>query len=295
MPHDPAVVLERGVVVAEPLRLDEVEVGEPGVEHQPDRVPVQPGGDQGAVVRRRVGDRGLGGVSDVDDDRPRRVPLEALAVGVSSDHDDAVADQQELGPLDRGQVHRLEELRPAPGHVVGDEVVALDPDQEGAVGLDHVGLVDPGLLHVGPGLARGGCVRRGRRCGGIASYVAIGRGRQLHVAGRHGVHPHLHRVVGEVPAVRPDSLEATLDVPVEQLVARRGGGEIRVGEGERAGRRGPPGFAGIPARDRRRRPRRCPRRTTPPARPSLRTPSRPSCSLASRPLVVRWSCWLVCR
>ena len=62
-----------------------------------------------------------------------------------------------------GQVDDAEPLDLGAGHVVGDQVAVLDPEQRLAVGLDDVRLVDAGLLHVGAGLAVRGADRGRQR------------------------------------------------------------------------------------------------------------------------------------
>ena len=79
-------------------------------------------------------------------------PVEVLVVG--AEHHDGVAGEEELadgtraGQVDVGHLDRL-----AAGDVVDLEVAVADPDQQLAVGLHHVRLVDPGLLDVGAGRA----------------------------------------------------------------------------------------------------------------------------------------------
>ena len=117
-----------GVVVG----LGEVEVGQPGPEHQAHDAVVQPRGDQGAVVLHRVGDLGGGRVRDVDGhqlgDRPATAP-----VGATLRHrDHGVAGEEDLGAVGArgpGQVERREPLDLGAAHVVGDQVAVLDPEQ----------------------------------------------------------------------------------------------------------------------------------------------------------------------
>ena len=98
------------------------------------------------------------------------------------------------------------DLAPLTSYVVS--VVALDPDQQRAVGLDHVGLVDAGLLDVGAGLAGGLLDRRGRRPRG--ALAARRRRAAQHQAVRRC------RIVAPaaVPAPAVDPVDGVVDVPV---------------------------------------------------------------------------------
>ena len=167
---DVLVALQCGRLATEQPRLDELEVGQTHRHDEPDHVAVLARGDQGGVVRRLVHHRRRRRVRDVDDlQRGPGCDATSRRPGVAADHDDAVADQQQLG----GE-HPVEIERPAKHGLVTRDVVHRegavvdDPHQERAVGLHHVGLVDAGLLHVGAGLARR-CRLTGRLSGAPAS------------------------------------------------------------------------------------------------------------------------------
>ena len=217
-PDDALVLLQRRALPAEEARLREVQVGQPGGDHEPDDVAVLAGGDERRVVRRLAHDRGRARVGDVHDEHPgaRRDPARC-GRGVPADHHDPVADEQQLGGEHRVQGQRPDPDRLGAGDVVDDQgAVVDDPHQQRAVGLDHVGLVDAGLLDVGAGVAG----RRLRRLPGRLRRL----GRACGVG--HRVDPQV------VPAVRRHAVDAVVDVPPQQLVARRRRPEVRVDEPE---------------------------------------------------------------
>ena len=212
--------LELGGVL---VGLGEVEVGQPGLEHQTHHAVVQPRGDQGAVVVHRVGDLGCSGVGHVDR-RQLGGGRAAAPVGTPlRQRDHGVAGQQDLGAVRTGgarQVERGEPLDLGTAQVVGDQVAVLDPVQRVPVGLDDVRLVDAGLLHVGAGLAvrgaDGGGRLGGHRCAhGVAAGRALGE-----VVDDVGI---------AVPPVGADQVQATLDVPRQQVVAGLRKAQVRAG------------------------------------------------------------------
>ena len=126
---------QRRLLAAPPLpRLHEREVGEPAVQDQPDRVAVEPRGDQVGVVVGLVDDGGCLRIGQVDDqDTGRRlgvVPARLVPARLVPDRDHAVVDQQDLGVVQPGEVGRREELGPVARDVVRREVAVLDPHQE---------------------------------------------------------------------------------------------------------------------------------------------------------------------
>ncbi len=95
--------------------------------------------------------------------------------------------------VDARQGEAAEPGRRRPRDVVRRERAAVDPDQQRPVGLDHVGLVDAGLLDVGAGVARGH-VLGGRRRGGRLG--AVGGGRRRPPSRRPGGRPSPTRSPG---------------------------------------------------------------------------------------------------
>ncbi len=127
-------------------------------------------------------------VGEVDDGERRQLRgpaalaaslvVEVARAGVGgADHDRAVAGEQELEWALAGQQDRTARLRGAAGHVHDDQAVVAGGDEQAAVGLGQVGLVDAGLLGVG---ARGGVADRvggiGARGGSLALRRWGGRG-----------------------------------------------------------------------------------------------------------------------
>jgi hypothetical protein len=169
--HRLQVALERAVLAARPSPgAREVEVGQTGAGHPPHGGAVLASREQLAVDGEGVGQRRLVEVAHIDPQDPGAGGAVGLLVAPDDDH--GVADQQQLGVDDVREVDPRGLLDALAGDVgedqVGGAAGALDPGQESAVGLGHVGLVDAGLLHVGAGLGLGrvghpACVA-GRRC-----------------------------------------------------------------------------------------------------------------------------------
>ena len=133
---------------------------------------------------------GSGGIGEVDpremgtgaDGRARRDPEGGVDEGVPAvaallpEHERGVADQQHLVTVQpgTGQSQPREPARLRPGDVVDHEVPVAHPDEDLAVGLAQVGLLDPGLLHVGAGGAVGdGVGVRGERSGVAGGEVGL--------------------------------------------------------------------------------------------------------------------------
>ena len=218
---DVPVALQRALGGAPEAGLDEVEVGQRRGQHEPDVVVVLDRADQGGVEPAVVDQRGGGGVGDVVGEHPG--VAEAGSVLDRADDHDHVAGQHQLGAVDLARQVDLADLdRLGAGHVVDREVLVEDPHHQLAVGLDGVGLVDAGLLHVGAGGAAALLDH------GPVGSLGIGSagGAVLHRAGHRGV----RRVVDgcSVPAVRRDPVGAAVDVGLEQRVAAAGQPQVRV-------------------------------------------------------------------
>ena len=217
-PHDALVLLESRALPTEEARLREVQVGQPGGDHEPDDLAVLARSDERRVVRRLAHDRGHARVRHVHDEHPgaRRDPA-GSGRGVPADHHDTVAHEQQLGGEHPVEGQRPDLDRFGAGDVVQDQgAVVDDPHQQRAVGLHHVGLVDAGLLDVRTGVAGCRFLRLPGRLRGLGRTCGVG----------HRVDTHV------VPAVRRHAVDAVVDVPPQQLVARRRRPEVRVDEPE---------------------------------------------------------------
>jgi hypothetical protein len=216
--HHLAVVRERFGLGHGGRRLGERERREAGVQHQPDHGADLPRRHQRPVVQTCVDEGRVGRVAQVVGAHPgprRRHHQRGAgrrALHLAADHDRPVIGDQQLRVADRVQRGDAEPPRHGAAQVVGLQGPVGDAHQQITRDLGDVGLVDIGLLHVRAGRAAGVGVER----------VGGGRG---------GVDATQHRqcfgVDRRPPAPRRHDVEAVLDVPVPQPLARPAAVEAR--------------------------------------------------------------------
>ena len=139
----------------------EVEVRQPARQHQPYGVAVLARGQQPGVVGHVVDDLRLVRVGDRDGEdpgaeagRPRRTRSPRAAPASSMPTATTWSPASMISPSSRPS-RSIDDSRSVSlaGHVVDDQLVVAEPEQQVAVGLHQVRLVDADLLDVGAGVA----------------------------------------------------------------------------------------------------------------------------------------------
>jgi hypothetical protein len=206
----------------------EVEVGQPVVEDDADDVAVQPRRTDRRGVVDLLHDLWRPGLARVDHhDAGARGLIGLVAPAEVAQDDDSVSRHEDLAVAQVRELERRKLLRLVPGHVKGGQHVVLDPEELVPGDLDHVGLVDAGLLDVGAGLVAGRTDRGGDRC--------RSRRHPFGAAGRVAALRPEHDDRAAAPAVGGDKVESAVDVRLEKCVAVVGEHERRGGQLEGAG------------------------------------------------------------